>query len=166
MSRAERVCWERLCDHRHSVCQSCQGVRWWWRPKTSDLPHWPELGGEAGKVPRGGLGLSLRTAPEHELLWLIAKVQPSLFICDHNQSHDIYVHTPGLFRIKQLKAYIIFALYFGSDAKQASSQNWRDRPARRQTSQTKLYFQPSLRQLSLNVQHFFEVFNLLLLLLS
>lgn len=70
------------------------GVWWWWRPKTSELPHWPELGGE---VPRGGLGLSLRTAPKHELPWPMAKVQPSLFICDHNKSHDIYVHTPGSF---------------------------------------------------------------------
>ena len=26
-----------------------------------------------------------------------AEVQPSLFICDHNKSHDIYVYTPSSF---------------------------------------------------------------------
>lgn len=64
------------------------------RPATRVPLLRPELG---ERVPRGGLGLSLRTAPEYELLGWMAKVQPSLFIRDRNKSHDIYAHTLGLF---------------------------------------------------------------------
>lgn len=66
------------------------GVWWCWRPKTSELPHWPELGRGS---PQGWAWAQSKNCSQTRA----AEVQPSLFICDHNKSHDIYVHTPASF---------------------------------------------------------------------
>ena len=97
MSRVECLSGATLWSLTHGlpVLPVQMGVWQRWRPNATRVPL---LGpGPGEKVPRGGLGLSLRTAPEYELLGWMAKVQPSLFICDHGKSHDIYAHTLGLF---------------------------------------------------------------------
>lgn len=67
--------------------------------KTQDLrpATLTRAGGQGGESAQGWARAQSKNCSRTRAAVTDGQSPASLFICDHNQSHDTYVHTPGLF---------------------------------------------------------------------